>query len=155
MEAIEYVRATAADIPILLEMRRAFSHELVGKQTDELEHALDVSQTDYFSRELNKNYFCWYATVNGDVASIAGMTLRVQPGNIKNPSGRWGYLMLVYTKPAYRKRGLSGKIIQRLVATAKELDLNALELHATPEGEPVYVREGFIHFNEPTYRMYF
>lgn len=155
MESVEYIQATAADIPLLLELRREFSYELVGKQTDDLERTLDSSQTEYFSRELNKNYFCWYATVNGTPAAVAGMVLRTQPGSIKNPSGRWGYLMLVYTRPAYRKRGLPGKIIQRLVATAKEQGVTALELHATPEGEPVYVREGFIHFNEPTYRMYF
>lgn len=155
MESIAFIQATAADISLLLDMRREFSYELVGKQTDELERALDESQTGYFSRELNKNYFCWYATVNGEPAAIAGMTLRTQPGSIKNPSGRWGYLMLVYTKPQYRKRGLSGQVVQRLIATAKEQGVTALELHATPEGEPVYVREGFIHFNEPTYRMYF
>jgi GNAT superfamily N-acetyltransferase len=154
MEPVEYIRSTTADIPMMIGMRREFSFELAGEQSPEIEEALDESQTAYFTRELNKNYFSWHATVDGHVAAIAGMTIRTQPGSIKNPSGRWAYLMLVYTKPQYRKRGISAQLVQRLIGTAKELGITALELHATPEGAPVYERNGFVHHNEPTYRLF-
>jgi GNAT superfamily N-acetyltransferase len=154
MESIEYIRATAKDIQILTDMRLLFSNELIGKQPQAAEEILEVNLKEYFSGEINKTYFSWYATVDGEVAAIAGMGIRVQPGNFKNPSGKWGYLMSVYTKPEYRKRGLSGELIQRLIETAKDLGITALELHATQEGEPVYLRKGFFRHNEPTYRMF-
>lgn len=154
MESIEYRQATSADVSLIMHMRMLFSDELVGKQAGEQEKALEESLTAYFAREINRSYFSWYATVDGDAAAIAGMTIRVQPGNVKNPSGRWAYIMSVYTKPQYRKRGLSGHLIERLIETGKQLGITAFELHATPEGEPVYLRKGFFQHNEPTYRMF-
>lgn len=154
MEPIAYIRASTADIPLLLHMRRMFSLELGGPQPEGLEETVDENVRDYFARELNRNYFSWYATVDGEPAAMAGMVVRTQPGSPKNPTGRWGYLLLVYTKPQYRKRGLAGKLVQHLVGTAKEIGITALELHATAGGEPVYQREGFTNHNEPTYRMF-
>lgn len=150
---IKYILATIADIPILLNMRKLLSHELAGALPAALEQELDERQVEYFTRELNKTYFSWHATINGDVGAIAGMVIREQPGNPKNPSGRWAYLMLVYTKPEYRKRGLSGNLVQRLLDTGKEMGITAFELHATPAGESVYISNGFSLYDEPTYRM--
>lgn len=154
MESIEYIRATVADIPEILRMRHAFAEEIDGAQPEETTRMLEANLTEYFTRELNKNYFHWFTTVNGEMAAMAGMIIRTQPGNPKNPSGRWGYLMLVYTKPQFRKRGISGQLVERLVETAKELGITALELHATPEGAPLYERKGFSEYREPTYRMF-
>lgn len=103
---------------------------------------------------LNKSYYCLYATINGQIASIGGMTIRVQPGNVKNPSGVWGNIMSVYAEPKYRKKGLSKRIIEKLIDTAKETGIHALELHATQTGEPLYVKLGFEIHNQPTYRKY-
>lgn len=154
MHSIEYVRATAANIPHIFELRKLFTIELSGEQTEVAEQELDKSQTEFFTRELNKTYYNWLAFVNGEAVATAGMALRVQPGSPKNPSGRWAYLMIVYTKPEYRKRGISSQLVQHLIDKAKQLGITALELHATPEGEPVYLKKGFNLFDEPTYRMF-
>src|SRR5688572_27101480 len=95
METIQYVAATADDIPHIFKLRKLFTIELSGKQPEELEEALDKSQTAYFTRELNRNYYNWLAFVNGEAVATAGMVLRSQPGSPKNPSGRWAYLMIV------------------------------------------------------------
>lgn len=155
MNTITYARATTANIPDMIALRKLFTLELSGKQTPENDALLDKSQTEYFTRELNKNYFNWLACANGEAIATAGMVLRTQPGSPKNPSGRWGYLMIVYTKTEYRNQGISGTLVQHLIDEAKKVGVTALELHATPGGEPVYIRKGFNLFDEPTYRMFF
>lgn len=155
MDLIEYHEAGPKDLEIVLALRKQFSDELVGKQDPVLEEKLVNSLRDYFLKELSKNYLCWYATVNGEVASIAGMTIRIQPGNVRNPSGVWGYIMSVYTLPQYRRKGLSANVLRRLMQSAREKGVRAFELHATAEGEAVYVKEGFVKHKEPTYRLIF
>jgi GNAT superfamily N-acetyltransferase len=150
----EYIKATAADIDIVVQMRLRFSHEYAGKQAVEVEDHLKNNLIEYFKKELDKNYLCWYVKVNGEVASIAGMVIRISPGNVRNPSGIWGYIMSVYTLPQFRKQGLSKNILERLLNTAKERGVTAFELHATKDGEPVYQKAGFDYFQEPTYRKY-
>ncbi|MCE3260034.1 MAG: acetyltransferase [Bacteroidetes bacterium] len=154
MELIDYFLATHSDIPMIVDQRIIFSDSLVGKQDVAVETHLRKSLTGYFEKELNKNYIVWYATVNGKVASIGGLGIRVQPGNIKNPSGVWGYIMSIYTVPEHRRKGLSKNILNRLIESAREMGVTAFELHATKEGEPLYIQSGFEIHQEPTYRKF-
>jgi len=105
MEDIKYIQATSEHVNILVDLRIIFSNEMSGKQDKEAEANLRENLTNYFTNEINKSYLCWFATVNGEVSSIAGLGIRVQPGNYRNPSGIWGYIMSVYTLPQHRKKG--------------------------------------------------
>jgi GNAT superfamily N-acetyltransferase len=154
MENIQYLRATRANIQLIVDFRIVFSDEIVGKQDTEKESALRESLCAYFEKAINQEYICWYAMVNNEPVAIAGMGIRTQPGNVKNPSGKWGYIMSVYTKPEHRKKGLSANILNKLIETGREMGITAFELHATKAGEPVYIKNGFKQHNEPTYRKF-
>lgn len=150
-----FALATAEDVETIVNLRIRFSNELVGAQPADKEAALRESLHNYFSEELNKSYFCWIAWIEGEAVAVNGMGLRIQPGNVVNPSGRWGYIMSVYTHPAHRRKGLSGELLNRMLATGREMGLTAFELHATHDGEPVYIKNGFKIHPEPTYRKFF
>jgi hypothetical protein len=152
MEQIKYFQATENDLETLIDFRILFSDELVGKQDEQIENRLRDSLQHYFSTELNRSYFCWFATVNGVVAGIGGMCLRAQPGNVKNISGTWGYIVSMYCKPEHRRIGST--IVNRLVDTGRTLGITAFELHATNAGEKVYQKQGFVMHDEPTYRKW-
>lgn len=151
-EEIKYHLANSIDTEAVVEILKQFSDESNGIQTLEVNQKLHELRMEYFKEQLDKNYICWYATFNGEMASIAGMILRDQPPTIKNLSGKWGYIFGVYTKIEYRRKGLSKNILQRLMNTAIERGVTAFELHSTKEGEIVYNKEGFELYNEPTYR---
>ncbi len=76
------------------------------------------------------------------------------PGNLKNPSGKWGYIMNMFTVPEFRRKGICKSILNLFVEEGKKIGITAFELHATKEGEMVYT-QGFIHHNEPTLRKIF
>ena len=152
MDELTYVLATAADARIVTDLRIAFADELVGKAPEEQGKKLRESLENYFSAELNKNYICWLAKAGEEVIAAGGLVIRTGPGNIKNLSGITGYLMNIYTAPEHRRKGISGNIVNRLTETAKERGITAFELHATKAGEPLYVKNGFVLFPEPTYR---
>lgn len=154
MEDPKYILATKKDLEMVVNYRLAFSDEIVGKQSVEAEAALRESLIAYFKKELNKNYICWYAKIGDEVAAIGGLGIRTAPGNVKNPSGKWGYIMSIYTVPHHRKKGLCTNILNKLMESAQERGIHAFELHSTKIGEPVYINNGFELFPEPTYRKF-
>lgn len=147
-------QATHSDIDMIVDMRQQFGLELAGPQPAHLLQKSSELLKEYFNEELNKTCICWYASVDGVPVSIMVMVLRRQPGNIRNPSGRWGYLMNVFTLPHHRRKGLSTMLLEKITAHAKELGVTALELHATKDGEPVYIKNDFKLHPEPTYRKF-
>lgn len=151
---IEYKMAGMEDIDLLTDMRIQFSNALIGVQEQEKEAWLRTGSIDYFREALNTSYLSWYAKVDGVVAAVAGVVLRTMPGTISNPSGKWGYIMNVYTLPEYRNIGLAEELMKRLLASAKEKGVTAFELHATQQGMPLYQRIGFNVHPEPTLRLF-
>lgn len=154
MGNVEYKPANHTDIQLLVDLKILFSDERVGKQDTATEKKMRGNLTNYFIDELNKTYFCWYAIVDEAPASIAGMCIRTTPGSIKNPSGKWGYIMNVYTLQQYRRMGLCNALIKLLMSTGQEQGVTAFELHATQSGASVYVKNGFKLHNQPTYRKF-
>lgn len=155
MHNIEFTRATGNDIQVLVDHRVDFLSEYWGPQSQEALKEFKYILTDYFSRcVINGTYICYLAKENNTVVGIGGMVIREQPGTFKNPSGRVGYLMNMYTIPSFRRKGICSRLLEHLVEAGKELGLTAFELHATKEGEHVYPLHGFILHDEPTYRKY-
>ena len=62
---------------------------------------------------------------------------------------RQGYLLSMYTEPAYRRKGLAAAIVRAAVTWAREQGMERVALHAAPLGRRVYERAGFAR----TYEM--
>lgn len=155
MEPINYHRATLNDINILTEYRVLFALELVGDQPEEKITALKSQMQEYFAKATaDESCISIIATCQGQIAGIGSVHFRQMPGNFKNPSGKWGYIMNMYTVKAFRRRGICKKILELLIEEGKKKGVTAYELHATRQGESVYTQEGFIHHTEPTLRKF-
>jgi GNAT superfamily N-acetyltransferase len=148
-------QAREADIDMIVDMRTLFADELAGKQDSATEQSMRACLKEYFAEELNKTCICWYATVNEQPVSIVAVVLRKQPGSLKNPTGKWGYFMNVYTLPSFRRMGISSLLLNKAIEHAVSLGYTAFELHATKDGEPTYIKNGFTLHAEPTYRKFF
>ena len=152
---IQYYRASHAHIQELIDFRITFMQSLGGTQAPEVVDELSQSLAGFFHRALsNDTYICWLAADGDRIIGLGGMSIREHPGNFKNPSGKVGYLMNMYTAPSYRRRGICSALVQRLIETGTGMGIRAFELHATNEGEPVYQKQGFILHGEPTYRRF-
>ncbi len=153
MSEITYHKATEMDVADLVENRIAMALELSGTQTIEKINALREQMTVFF-KEATGNGICIsiLARCGEEVAGIGTLHTRQLPGNFKNPSGKWGYVMNMYTVPKFRRRGICKKILNDLVEEGKLVGVGAFELHATKEGAFVYEQCGFEVFPEPTYR---
>lgn len=152
---ITYRKATPADVPVLVKHRTLFATELAGAQPHSRTDQLKEQMTAYFEKATADNScISFIASCGDETAGIGSVHLRDMPGNFKNPSGKWGYIMNMYTVPKFRRRGVCRNILNALVEEATKHGTTAFELHATEAGELVYRQEGFTLHPEPTYRKY-
>jgi|SRR6185436_3205210 len=156
MSSITYRKANQNDIQTLVDTRILFAVELKGEQPREIIDALKIQMTDYFIKATAANTcISFIGECDGKIAGIGSVILREQPGNLNNPSGKWGYIMNMYTLPEFRRKGICKGILKELIEEALKSGTTAFELHATKEGEFVYKQDGFKIHNEPTFRKYF
>lgn len=152
---ISYHKASKDDVSILVENRILFALELSGTQDEKDIQLLREQMTSYFTMATeNNSCISFIAKCDKSVAGIGSVHLREMPGNFKNPSGKWGYIMNMYTVPEFRRNGICKNILDLLVEEGQKIGITAFELHATRQGEKVYTQEGFVHHNEPTLRKF-
>ena len=60
-----------------------------------------------------------------------------------NPTGECAFLMNIYTAPAYRRRGVARRIVEKLIEDAKARGIRSVLLEATEMGRPLYESLGF------------
>jgi predicted acetyltransferase len=146
-------KATPVDVDILVTHRIQFALELTGDQpTDKIDLVQKQLHHYFIEAMLNETCISVIAQSGEQVVGIGSMHIRTIPANFKNLSGKWGYIMNMYTVPAYRRQGICRKILDFLMEEGKKCGITAFELHATPTGAMVYQQAGFQIHTEPTYR---
>ncbi len=153
MKNILYRLAIKADVQTLVNTRIRFAIELSGPQPEDKITHLHSLMTAYFTQAIEDGTCdSFIASVDGQTAGIGSVNYRQVPGNFRHPSGKWGYIMNMYTYPEFRRMGICTQILNLLIDAGKARGVGAFELHATEAGEPVYVQQAFIKHTEPTYR---
>lgn len=142
--AITYSLATMADSTMLVDYRMQFLEEISIPRTTQEKATVRKSLIAYFPGAVERgDCIFWLAKMGDEIVGLGGMVVYERPANFNCPSGRVGNILNMYTVPAHRKKGICKMLLEKLMVTAKELHINILELHATPEGEPVYTKYGF------------
>lgn len=141
--------ASAADIPLLVEMRLAQMQSMDRHDKAQLADLSAASET-YFRAHLPDGSFCaWLVEVDGVIAACGGLVIRQAPPTYHNLSGREGYIMGMYTRPEFRRRGLATAIMNIILDTLRAEGIPRATLRASLEGRPLYEKLGF----EPTSEM--
>jgi len=152
---ISYRKATPADIDLIVEYRIEFLEEFWGPQTGNSKEDFKKYFRNYLAKGFSENNFIFYLAYSGSTnAGIGGVIFREQPGNFKNPSGRVGYVLNMYTPTKFRRLGIGETILNKLIVDTKEMGITLMELHSTKDGVPLYEKNGFKIHPEPTYRKY-
>lgn len=72
-----------------------------------------------------------------------------------NPQGKNAYIMNMYTRPAYRRKGIASKLLDLLIREAINRGIKKISLEATEMGKLVYRRYGFVPMeNEMEYQKH-
>lgn len=146
---LKYKKATIEDINLLTKSRIEVL-KAANKLADDVDMAeIEAQSWDYYKKALSDGTHTAYLVFDGDSFIGAGgiSYYRVMP-TYHNPSGNKAYIMNMYTKPDYRRLGIAMKMLELLVADAKEKGIQAIFLEATDMGRPLYEKFGFVKMND-------
>ncbi|MBP0458360.1 GNAT family N-acetyltransferase [Streptomyces bomunensis] len=89
----------------------------------------------------------------GALAACAVGTVEQRLGAPGNHAGLSGHVFSVVTDAAMRRRGYSRACMRALLAWYREQGVVKIDLHASPEGEPLYASLGFVRTPAPSMRL--
>jgi len=143
-EELTLRRVTPDDVETLVQMRYAMQVEL-----EEWREGIDPADLleanrEYFRKQLSGFHFsAFFVQYGGDVVATGGLVVYDNPPGPSNPSGTEGYIMNMYTKPAWRGHGIAKLILNQLVAHARAEGAGRVWLRSSDQGRRVYERFGF------------
>lgn len=147
---------TLADTELLIKLRLDFIRMTGAEVSPEQERALRMQLERYYRKHLPLGDFVAFGVEEeGEVRAAAFMMVGERPAGAWFLSGITGTILNVITYPAYRKRGYATLLVKELVRRAKELNVTAIDLNATPMGLKVYADLGFVPVEDTAmhYRM--
>lgn len=108
------------------------------------EPSLVEANRGYYIRHLSDgSHIAYMALLDGEEAGCGAVCIYDEMPSPDNPSGRCAYLMNIYTRAPFRKRGIASRLIDRLVNDAKDLGCGKIYLETTEMGRPLYLSLGF------------
>ena len=146
---LTYKKATIEDIDILTETRIQ-----VLRAANQLSNKVDLSEMrkqsyHYYQKALCDGTHVAYLIFDEHrFAGTGGVSFFQVMPTYHNVSGNKAYIMNIYTKPAYRRRGIAYRILDLLVSDIRSKGVIAVFLEATEAGRPLYEKYGFVKMND-------
>lgn len=138
---IQIRKAIPEDVNDIVNNRMDFLYELTGKQqSDEFRN----STQEYLHNHISDGTtLCFIATNKECIVSSVILCLYNVIPKLSNISGKTGYVFNVYTIREFRCQGLATKLMNEMIAEAKKLGIEEINLSATEEGRRVYEKLKF------------
>ena len=142
-------RATAADIDTLVEHRRTMFAEIGYSDDAKLDQMAVAFRPWALARLDSGEYLAWLAiAADGTVAAGLGLWLMDWPPHMIGPGSPRGNILNVYTRPAYRRKGLARQLLEVALDWCRENRIRAVILHSSENGRSLYEAQGFRPTNE-------
>ena len=137
--------ATEEDIPELIELRIEFLKEVRVEAPDE---GMDIYRKylgAYFRKHMKDDTFLAWLAVdeNNEIIATSGLAIIEKPPQLWNLTGKETYIMNMYTKPEWRRKGIGSAILEKLLEESKTREIYQVYLYATPIGRTLYEKYGF------------
>ncbi len=143
-------KATLEDIEQISALRIALLiEEAASEETD-----ITTELQEYFRGAMSENMIVTVAEEKGEVVATSAVIFQKYPPSFANKLGMRAYITNVYTKPEYRRQGISSRLMDLLVEEAKTRGVRHVWLWATEQGVPMYKKYGFEDLQNFTTMIY-
>ncbi|MFX1371866.1 MAG: GNAT family N-acetyltransferase [Promethearchaeota archaeon] len=137
-------KANFNDIDKLIKFRIEFLKETQEAPNDEEMQIFRKTLKDYFLDKMKSNEFiAWLAESDKKIIATSGLSFLQRPPHFVNKIGKFAYIMNMYTRPNWRRKGIGSALIEKLIEEIKKKGIQSVVLHATPSGRPLYEKYGF------------
>ena len=141
MKGINYIKTTTEDIDLLMKIRLEMLREVNNlPDTYEYDKAFIDESRKYFEEGDQTTVL---AMEGDEVVGCASLSYICIMPTFSHPKGKRAHLMNGYTKPDYRRKGISKRMVEILIDEAKEKGVTEICLDTTAMGRPLYETLGF------------
>lgn len=140
-----YRIATIEDIEVLTETRVE-----VLRAANKLADTVDMTQVKkeslhYYQKALEDGNHVAVLVYDGDLfIGAGGVSFYTVMPTYHNTSGKKAYIMNMYTKPEYRRKGIAYQTLDILVDACRKRNVTHITLEATEMGRALYEKYGFV-----------
>lgn len=136
--------AKPEDIEELVRLRCQLAAEL-GELALDAELDYRSALVAYLNQAIPSGEFrSWVAEADGRLVACSGLVMLHRPPSPRNRSGWQGYILNMYTEPAFRRQGLARQLVQTCIDFVQQnTAARSIFLHATEAGAPLYSSLGF------------
>lgn len=147
-------RASLEDVETLVNLRLALERESGHLTQGALLAEVRRATRQYFLEALPAEaILVWVAEAQGTIVATSGLIFYQKPPSERNLMGLEAYILNMYTVPAWRGKGIATKLLQTLIASAKQRYAHRIWMYATQDGRPIYERAGFVPKQRHTLEM--
>jgi GNAT superfamily N-acetyltransferase len=138
-------RATLADLPLLLQYRRAMAEEMSGADEVALNRMLAALEPYLRAAIPEGRWHSWIAEPGG-----CGSVEIVQwvPGR-QDPTPQRAWMHSLYVEPSFRRRGIGRLLTETIAKWCRDQGFHWIYLHSSDQGRSLYEPLGF----EPSSEM--
>lgn len=140
-----YKIATIEDLDILTKTRVE-----VLRAANKLDDTVDMSRIEkesraYYQKALADGSHVAVLVYDGkQFVGAGGVSFYTVMPTYHNTSGKKAYIMNMYTKPEYRRKGIAYRTLDILVDACRKRNITHITLEATEMGRGLYERYGFV-----------
>lgn len=145
LDRVTIRRGTLADLPLLLQYRRAMAEEMAGADEVALHRMLANLEPYLRSAMQEGRWHSWIADPGG-CGSVE--IVRWVPGRL-DPTSRRAWIHSLYVEPSCRLRGIGRRLTETILGWCRKQGFECVYLHASAQGRPLYESLGF----EPSTEM--
>lgn len=144
MEEYQFRKAALSDLDMLVPLRLEVLRTVNGLSPSEPLPEIERATRAYFEAQLGgETHTTMLALLDGaPIGCGSACYFSVMP-TYCNPDGRKAYLMNLYVRPAYRRKGIARRLLHALIADSRAHGIDFITLEATAMGRPLYERSGF------------
>jgi GNAT superfamily N-acetyltransferase len=148
---ITYRKMEITDIDTIIELRISqLMEEAQDKSEINLETLLakvadlkNQLKSFYLKYLSDDSYVSWIALDKDKIIATSGMSFTVKPPYFSNLTGKIGVLSSMYTIKEYRRKGISKKLLDKVVDEAKTWGCGCVYVTASDMGVFLYKSYGF------------
>ena len=139
---MEFRRATRADVEPFADVRMEFLAQIRSLANPDAFRAKTLA---YLNAHIEgDDLFVYLALENGEIVSSCMASLYQTPPVPSCRTGCTAELLNVYTKEAFRRRGLAEQLIRMLFTQLQARRVEKVLLDYTEDGLPLYQKLGFV-----------
>ena len=135
--------------PLTIDDAEAFASLRIRQLVEEgavAEGDLLPALLDYYGRHLADGSFLGFLALDGSrIVGTGGVSVVEKPAWFGCPTGRIGLISSMWTDGGCRRQGIARRIMDLVMAAAREKGCGALWVTASNMGVPFYGRCGFVH----------